>query len=71
MARPGYSKIYLVAVTAKVEGAGLHLVQAKSATQALAHIAGRLMKVESPSPQEIHELATKGVKLERAGEATS
>lgn len=60
--------IYLVAV--KPVEPGTHLVQARSAAQAVAHVARTLMKVEKPTPSEIHELATKGVKLESAGTET-
>jgi len=63
MARTGYSTIYLVAV--KVAEPGIHLVQAPSRAAALAHVARTIMKVEKPSPAEIHELASKGTKLER------
>lgn len=69
MARPGYSTIYLVAV--KVIEPGIHLVQASSRAAALAHVAKAMMKVEKPSPSEIHELASKGIKLERAGGDTA
>lgn len=56
--------IYLV--TVKVTEPGIHLVQAPSRAAALAHVARSLIKVDKPSPAEVHELATKGIALERA-----
>jgi len=61
--------IYLVSV--KPSEPSAHLVQAPSRAAALAHVARSIIKVEKPTPSVIHELASKGIKLESAAEDTA